>query len=109
MVLVGVARGKCDVKAPATTGNEIFERHYRVHQNSLEQAITFFPLLAICAFTANPVVAACIGAMYLLGRIIYGITYAKDPSKRTVGFLIGFLAQIALLLIGLYNVIFLLI
>lgn len=32
---VGRARSKYDVKAPAITGNPIFERHFRVHQNTL--------------------------------------------------------------------------
>lgn len=49
--------------------------------------------------------AACIGAVYLFGRIIYGITYAKEPGKRTIGFLMGYLAQIALLLLSGFNVI----
>lgn len=105
MALVGIARGKYDVKAPATSGHEMFERHNRVHQNSLEQVITFLPLLAICALSGTPVVAACAGAVFLLGRIIYGISYVKDPDKRTVGFLMGYLAQVVLILLSGYNVI----
>ena len=38
---VGSARGKYGVKAPAITGNEVFERHFRVQQNTLEQLIAF--------------------------------------------------------------------
>ncbi len=38
---VGQARGKYDVEAPATSGHEIFDRVFRVHQNTLEQLITF--------------------------------------------------------------------
>lgn len=105
MALVGIARGKYDVKAPATSGHEMFERHNRVHQNSLEQAISFFPLLAICALSGNPIVAACVGAVFLLGRIIYGIGYVKDPGKRAAGFLMGYLAQVVLILLSGYNVI----
>ena len=36
-LLVGRARGKYGIKAPATSGHEIFERTFRVHQNTLEQ------------------------------------------------------------------------
>ena len=34
-VRVGGARAKYSVPAPATTGDEMFERHYRVHYNTL--------------------------------------------------------------------------
>ena len=35
-MLVGKARGKYGVKAPAITGNDVFERYFRVQQNTLE-------------------------------------------------------------------------
>ncbi len=35
-ILVGQARGKYSVSAPAVTGHEVFERQYRVQQNTLE-------------------------------------------------------------------------
>ena len=44
-VRVGGARAKYSVPAPATTGDEMFERHYRVHYNTLEQLIVFVPAL----------------------------------------------------------------
>ena len=31
--LVGKARGKYGVKAPATSGHEVFDRYFRVQQN----------------------------------------------------------------------------
>ena len=34
-ILVGKARGEHGVEAPATTGHEIFERHYRVQMNTM--------------------------------------------------------------------------
>ena len=40
---VGKARGKYSIKAPAVSGNEQFERYYRVHQNTLEQIVIFLP------------------------------------------------------------------
>ena len=105
MMLVGSARGKYDVKAPATSGNEIFERHYRVHLNSVEQAVIFFPLLAACAYTGTPTIAAGLGLAYLLGRIHYGFSYVKDPAKRGTGMMVGFLAQVGLMLVALYNIV----
>ena len=32
---VGKARGKYNIKAPAVTGHESFDKHYRVHQNTI--------------------------------------------------------------------------
>ena len=40
---VGISRGKLGVEAPACTGNEQFERMFRVQQNTLEQLIVFVP------------------------------------------------------------------
>ncbi len=42
---VGSARGKYGIEAPATTGDEMFERQFRVHYNTLEQLIIFLPSL----------------------------------------------------------------
>ena len=36
---VGSARGRTGLEAPAVTGNEEFERHFRVHYNTIEQLI----------------------------------------------------------------------
>lgn len=95
---VGLARGKYEVEAPATTGNEIFERHYRVQQNTLEQLITFLPALWIFGNFVSPTIGAGLGAVFLVGRLMYGLAYVSDPKKRTVGFLTGYLANVALVL-----------
>ena len=42
-VLVTWARVKYEVLAPATTGDPMFERYFRVHQNTLEALIVFIP------------------------------------------------------------------
>src|ERR1700678_4684412 len=39
---VAKARGRYGIVAPAIAGNEIFERYFRVQQNTLEQLIVFF-------------------------------------------------------------------
>ena len=100
-MLVGKAREKYGIKAPATTGNEIFERHFRVQQNSLESLILFFPGLYLFAQHASPLWAAILGAVFLVGRQLYAVTYVKDPAKRGPGFLIGMLPTMILLLGGL--------
>ena len=99
--LVGRARGKYSVPAPATTGHEVFERYYRVQQNTIEQLVVFLPSLWLFGLFLNPVVAAIIGLFFILGRILYLRGYVAEPGKRGVGFLIGFLATSILALGGL--------
>ena len=45
IIEVGRARGRFGVAAPATSGNEEFERYFRVQQNTLEQLIMFIPAI----------------------------------------------------------------
>ena len=98
---VGGARGKYGIKAPAITGNEIFERHFRVQQNTLEQVIAFLPGIYLFAHYWSPRVAAALGVVYLVGRELYSFTYVKDPANRSVGFGVTFLPMVILVVGGL--------
>jgi len=98
---VGGARTKYQVKAPAITGNEIFERHFRVQQNTLEQLIAFIPGLYLFSHYFNPLWAAGLGVVYLIGRQVYAAGYVKDPAKRGPGFGLSFLPTVALVAGGL--------
>jgi glutathione S-transferase len=102
---VGMARGKYDVAAPATTGHEIFERYYRVQQNTVEQLIIFLPALWIFAQFTSVTGAAVLGTIFILARAYYAISYYADPEKRGPGFLIGFLANAILVVGSLYGAI----
>ena len=103
--LVGRARTKYQVKAPATTGNEMFERYFRVHYNSLEQLIIFIPSVWFFAtYISNPW-AAGLGAVFLVARILYAVGYIKDPGKREVGALLTAVVVLILLLGALYGAI----
>jgi len=105
MLLSGRARVTYNVSAPATTGHEMYERQNRAHLNSLEQAVIFFPLLLVAANTGNPILAALLGVVYLIGRIIYAVDYVKEPSSRAKGMALGFLAMAGLILLSFYNLI----
>lgn len=96
--LVGMARGKYGVNAPATSGHEMFERAYRIHMNTLEQLVGFLPALLIAGmYWSNPIIAA-IGAVYIVGRFVYQQAYLADPNKRTIGFVLSILPTFILLL-----------
>jgi uncharacterized membrane protein YecN with MAPEG domain len=97
-IKVGQARGKYGVKAPATTGNEIFERYFRVHQNTLEQLVIFMPALVAFANLISPLWAAIVGAVYVVGRFVYYAGYVADPEKRGLGTMITMLANFVLVI-----------
>lgn len=102
--LVGSARGQYGVKAPAVSGHEMFERIYRVQMNTLEQLVVFLPALYLASryWPAPPV--AALGAVWLIGRLIYWRAYVARPAGRGLGFGLTVLPTFILLaaaLIGL--------
>lgn len=98
---VGRARGRYGVKAPAVTGNETFERYFRVHQNTLETLIVLLPGLYLFSHYFNPLVSAGLGLVYLIGRELFAYSYVRDPAKREIGYGLTFLPCVILVLGGL--------
>ncbi len=92
MALVGPARRKHGVKAPATTGPDDFNRVYRAHVNTLEQLVMMLPVLWIFAATVGDRWAALLALVWIIGRIIYVRAYAASADTRGTGFMIGFSA-----------------
>jgi len=82
---VASARTRYGIVAPATTGNELFERHFRVQMNTLEQLAMFLPALWIFAAYISPLWAAALGVVFILGRAIYAVSYVRDPKTRSLG------------------------
>jgi glutathione S-transferase len=101
-IAVGRARGKYQCPAPATTGNEMFERYFRVQMNTLEQLVMFVPALVIYAHLVDARWAAGLGAVYLVGRVIYFVTYVRDPKTRGLGFGLSMLPTMGLLIGALW-------
>ena len=105
-IRVGRMREKNNIAAPAVTGHPEFERAYRVQMNTLEAMPVFLPGLWLAAyyFTKAPLLAPALGLVWIVGRIIYMQAYMADPSKRSLGFTIAALSQIALLLLAIAGI-----
>jgi hypothetical protein len=104
---VARARGRYGVKAPAITGNDLFERHFRVQQNTLETLVVLVPSVYLFSHYFNPLWAAGLGAIYLVGRQVYAAAYVKDPAKRSAGYALTMLPVLALILGGLIGAVML--
>lgn len=84
---VGQGRTKYDVPAPATTGHPDFERAYRIHMNTLEWLPLF--LVSLWLFTlawGNDLIAAGIGVVWIIGRVLYLTGYSRAAAARGPGF-----------------------
>ena len=103
--MVGKARVQGSVEAPAMTGDETFERASRVQVNTLEQLIITIPAMWICATYFRVDVAAVMGLVFLIARLIYRSAYMTEPAKRGPATGIGFLANAILVLTGAWGVV----
>ena len=99
---VGRARGKCGIHPPVMTGDQLMERAIRVQSNTLEWLPIFLVSLWLFALYWNEMVAAGLGVVWIIGRVIYATGYMTDPAKRSTGFLIQLLAC-AVLLFGAFG------
>jgi glutathione S-transferase len=102
--MVGRARGTYNVPAPATTGDPVFERYFRVHQNTLESLIVFIPALWLFATYLNIPIAIALGLIFVAARIIYAAGYIKAPENRAAGAGLTFLVNAALVIGGLVGI-----
>ncbi|WP_375269907.1 MAPEG family protein, partial [Phenylobacterium sp.] len=97
------------VAAPAMTGDPILERHIRVQANTLEWLPVFLVGLWLFALYWNDLVAAALGVVWIVGRVLYALGYVADPAKRELGFVVQALAAAALLFGALGRVIWILV
>jgi uncharacterized MAPEG superfamily protein len=99
--LVGRARDRFGVKAPAVTGHEGFERAYRVQMNTLELLIAFIPALYAAGWYWPSWIVAIAGGVFILGRFIYWRAYISNPLRRGLGFILSIVPTMALALAGM--------
>jgi len=99
-VRVGFSRGKYGVNAPKTTGDETWERIFRVQQNTLEQLIVFVPATVIFSTYLSARWVLIPGLIFIVGRQLYSHEYISKPESRVPGMSLSLLANAALLIGG---------
>jgi len=101
--MVGRARVKYGIKAPATTGNPDFERVNRVHINTLESLVVFVPGVWIFALYVSELWAAVLGAVFVIGRAVYAVGYYQAADKRGPGAGLTGIVNLVLIAGGLFG------
>ena len=104
-IRVGAAREKYGVEAPRTTGDENWQRIFRVQQNTLEQLIVFIPACYAFAWFLSPLWALILGVVFIVGRFLYSAEYVKEPKTRALGMILTFLPNAALMVGALFGLI----
>jgi glutathione S-transferase len=100
-MLAGMQRMKTGVQAPAISGNEVFERYFRVHYNTMEQLVIFIPAIVLFGMYISSNWAAGLGVVFIIGRFVYLKMYVSNPKKRGIGFGLTMLPNMLLLLGGI--------
>jgi uncharacterized membrane protein YecN with MAPEG domain len=104
---VSKTHSKTGLLAPAMTGDPLLERAIRGHSNTIEWIPIFLPSMWLFAIYWSAAWAAGLGALWLVGRIVYFVGYLSAAEKRFPGFFIQALATFALLIGALGRVIYL--
>jgi glutathione S-transferase len=103
-ILVSRARHEHGVKAPATTGNDIFERYHRTHMNFLENLMLFIPLVWIAGleYSQNFIyLSACL--VWIIGRLVFSYSYVKNIPGN-IKLISGILASLTIIILGILSV-----
>jgi uncharacterized membrane protein YecN with MAPEG domain len=100
------ARIKCGIAAPAMIGDPLLERTIRAHYNTLEWLPLFLVSLWLFALYWSDLVAAAVGAVWVLARIGYALGYYADAQKRGPGFLVQSIATGVLLFGALGRIVY---
>ena len=106
---VAMTHQKTGILAPAMTGDPLLERAIRAHSNTLEWLPVFLPSMWLFAIYWSSAWAASLGALWLVGRIVYFLGYLAAPMRRYPGFFIQALAAFALLFGALGRILYLMI
>jgi uncharacterized MAPEG superfamily protein len=103
--VVGDARKRYGVMAPAISGHPGFERAWRIQMNTLEASVMFLPVLWLASMYGFPVLAGGFGFLWLIGRTWYIPAYLKDPAKRGAAFGLSLVAWAALVALSAFGIV----
>jgi uncharacterized membrane protein YecN with MAPEG domain len=104
---VAATHSKVGILAPTMTGDPLLERTVRAHQNMLEWMPIFLPSLWLFAIYWDATVAAWLGVLWIVGRIVYFVGYVSEAKKRFPGFFIQSTAAFILLLGAIGRILYL--
>src|ERR1700754_816864 len=74
---VARARRRAGIAPPAMTGDPALERTIRAHLNTLEWLPIFLPSMWLFAIYWSSNVAAALGLVWVIGRVVYFIGYVS--------------------------------
>ncbi len=103
--MTGLARSNSGLKAPAMTGDDGFERMYRVQMNTMETLVAFMPALFIASSYWSPLLVSGLGTVYLLGRFLYWRAYVAAPEKRAMGFMLSMIPTLCLIILAIAGIV----
>jgi hypothetical protein len=63
----------------------------------MELLVVFVPSIWLFGRYVSPQIGAAIGAVYLVGRLLYVRSYVRDPAAREAGFGLSVLPTLVLL------------
>jgi glutathione S-transferase len=104
-IVVGRARSTYNVPAPQSSGHPEFDKRNRVQLNTLEQLAMFIPAIVLAAPVLGDHVAAIVGLVWSIGRLLFARGYYVDPSKRSLGFALTMLPTLILIIAATWGAI----
>lgn len=98
---------KVGILPPQMTGHPELEQAVRGQMNTLEWMPIFLPALWLFAIYWSDTVAALLGVVWIVGRVLYFLGYLSKPDGRHTGFFIQVTAAGILLFGALGRIIYL--
>lgn len=95
-IRVGAFRGRYKIDAPKCTGDDTFERAFRVQQNTMEQLVIFIPAVYAFAYFVSSKWIWIPAALFIIGRLVYSRDYMGKPDSRAPGMIMTLLANVIL-------------
>jgi glutathione S-transferase len=65
--------------------------------------VVFLPAIFTCAYLVNETLAAAMGLLFVVGRLMYFRGYTDPEKSRSLGFGLGLIANTVMILATLYQ------